>query len=84
MEAKASSIGFKSGEYAGRYNNRAAVAEWSDTSHSRSSTWCAHRSRFRSNFLHLGHGEWSSCQEQQHSASLGKGLAVEPGAEHER
>ena len=30
MHENASSIGFRSGEYAGRYNNRAPGAGWSD------------------------------------------------------
>ena len=44
----------------------------------------AHHSRFRSTFLYLGHGEWSSYQEQQHSASPGKGLAAGPSTGHKR
>lgn len=83
MDEKASSIGFKSGEYAGRYNNRAAVTRLSDTG-CENVGWHTHRNQLRSVLSHLDHGEWSSYRERRCCASLERGLVVGPGTEHEK
>ena len=46
--------------------------------------WWTYRSQLQSVFSRPDHGEWSSYQEQQCSASLGKDLAMGPGTGHEK